>query len=199
MPVGFVPRNGDPVYWENGEITRFTDTGSIFPSTSWAFYARYGQPAAEPNPGRRSTRLKVEAETVVVMVPVALRNAAQDPNNPWGLRPSGDGEATILEAYDFAATMLPRGWAGSVLKRRYFDQLPVPVPVPVPSKPPTPVLTPTPVPVPAPPAPVPAPALSPPEQRVDELIAWVGQKLVQVKPVLVEALIMFRRAVGRQG
>lgn len=62
--------------------------------------------------------------------------------------------------------------------------------------------TPPPLPPPRPPVVVPPPApppvgLSSPEQRIEELTAWVGQKLVQVKPLLVEALVMFRKAVGR--
>lgn len=53
---------------------------------------------------------------------------------------------------------------------------------------------------PAPPPPAPPPVasgLSSPEQRVDELWAWIGQQWPTVRPVAVAALKMFRKAVGR--
>lgn len=121
MAVGFRPKNGDTVYWQNGEKTTFTDTGSVFPNTPRAFYARYGQPKSEPDPDKRSTRLIVEAETVFGQLGRAMMNAAEDPNNPWGLKFSGIPEATPLELHDFAATQMPRGWAGSDIKKTYFD------------------------------------------------------------------------------
>lgn len=198
MSVGFVPRDGATVYWKNGERTSFTYTGSVFPNTPQAFYKMFGQPKAEPDPSKRSLNLIVEAETAISTgVSVALERAARDPGNPWGLRPGtnlegeGFGYPTALESYMFAATQLPNGWAGSALKKDYFDQPG--------STPPPPIRPPKP-PVESPPPPLP-PALSTPEQRAAELHAWVGQKWEQagpvLRPIIAELVVMFRKAVGK--
>ena len=66
-------------------------------------------------------------------------------------------------------------------------------------QPPAPPVDP-PAPPPAPPPVQPPPAgsgMSAPEQRVDELWAWIGQQWPVVRPVAVAALKMFRKAVGR--
>lgn len=70
---------------------------------------------------------------------------------------------------------------------------PVDPPAPPPPAPP-PVQPPSPPPVAPPPA---GSGLSAPEQRVDELWAWIGQQWPTVRPVAVAALKMFRKAVGR--
>lgn len=61
--------------------------------------------------------------------------------------------------------------------------------------PPVPPLPPAP---PAAPPVQPSTGLSTPEQRIDELWAWVGQQWPIVRPVAIQALRMFRKSVGRQ-
>lgn len=70
-----------------------------------------------------------------------------------------------------------------------LDRTPPALPPPNP-----PVQPPSPPPVASPPA---GSGLSAPEQRVDELWAWIGQQWPTVRPVAVAALKMFRKAVGR--
>lgn len=193
MSVGFKPENGAIVYWKDGRITTFRDTGDVFPNTPGAFKARYGRFHEEAH-------FPVDAETIYLGVARALYFAAQHPANPWGLRPSGDGEATPLEAHDFAATRMSSGWASSLLKRRYFDPnvgelsgSPAPSPTPPPAPPPPP----SPQPQPLPPQPLPPtgrtlPPLSPASRRVEELWSIA-------RPLAIEGLRFYRLARRKLG
>jgi hypothetical protein len=72
---------------------------------------------------------------------------------------------------------------------------PVAVPVVDPPAPVVPPVLPAPPPVAVPSTPT--TGLSTPEQRVDELWAWIGQQWPIVRPVAIQALKMFRKAVGK--
>lgn len=93
--------------------------------------------------------------------------------------------------------MLVGATAWVIQKAIEFKLLAPPAPVDLPAPPPP---VPPPVQPPSPPPVAPPPAgsgLSAPEQRVDELWAWIGQQWPTVRPVAVAALKMFRKAVGR--
>jgi hypothetical protein len=134
MSVGFKPATNAVVYWywpggrNTGITTNWTDTGDTFPNTPESFAARYGEPPTMADGSNVRANFPVDAETIFTGLGVALARAAQDPLNPWGLHPSGDGSATPLELHDFAATQCPGGWASSSVKRQYFDQAPPSVP-----------------------------------------------------------------------
>lgn len=76
------------------------------------------------------------------------------------------------------------------LKRADLDLLGGLPPAAPPPLPPPPPLLPL-------PKPIPGSGLSEPGQRVDELWSWCNQQFHVVRPVLIEALKMFRKAGGR--
>lgn len=119
MAVGFTPQNGARIkYVVPGPGTGFppeTDTflnvnaGDPFAGLALntdIYYARYGTPPV--NAAGTEGVFPVYAEAIGSLS-TAMANAAKDPANPWGLRPSGNGQATNLEVYDFAATQCPQG------------------------------------------------------------------------------------------
>lgn len=113
---------------------------------------------------------------------------------PGGL---GIQPGTRLTALDFEDSRYLQAPDGSSSVYAYYVRGQAAPPVDSPAPPPP---APPPFQPPSPPPVVPPPAgsgLSAPEQRVDELWAWIGQQWPTVRPVAVAALKMFRKAVGR--
>lgn len=125
--------------------------------------------------------------------PVILEAVVNHPSDPLGLKLGPNFQADSVDQFD----ALYVRWMGTgnnsrsvwdVVMESYQRLFPFNEPEP-PVQPKPPV---------APPPPPPEPAkLSPPEQRIDELVAWCNQQYPLVKPFLVQALILFRKAVGK--
>lgn len=127
MSVNFLPPEGAPTLflWNDGSVAgtgHFTNTGDVFspdPETKLnAFAARYvGDQASRvrgPNGEEMAEDLFTTYKGGNLKFPAqgenegklgaAMRRGALDPQNPFGMKPEGDGFPTILEILDAAAT-----------------------------------------------------------------------------------------------